>query len=149
QRLRTRAGHADAVVTGGGRGRAATDRDDVGLVRAQTGNRAARAVIRDSATFVDCADGDRARRAARRSDGACRRARVAGGDADEDAAPVNASTSRDSGSRGSPGPPSERLMTSTFWRLSHESAASTVSSVPPWSESAFAITSDARGATPR
>jgi len=62
---------------------------------------------------------------------------------------LSASTSRDSGSRGSPGPPSERFTTSTFMRLSHESAASTVSSVPPFKERAFAITSDAFGATPR
>ena len=62
---------------------------------------------------------------------------------------LSASTSRESGSVGSPGPPSERLITSTFWRLAQESAARTVSSVPPPIESAFATISVAFGATPR
>src|SRR2546425_9861249 len=62
---------------------------------------------------------------------------------------VSASTSRDKGSVGPPAPPSERLLTSTFWRLAQESAPRTGSSVPPPIESALAITRVALGATPR
>jgi len=62
---------------------------------------------------------------------------------------VSASTSRASGDAGEPGPPSERFMTRTSCWLAHDIAARTASSVPPAAESAFAMTSDAPGATPR
>ena len=84
QRPRACARDADTVVARSAWSRTATDRDDVGLMRAQTGDRAARAVVGDTAIFVDGADCDRAGRAAGRADRARPRAGVAGRDADED-----------------------------------------------------------------
>ena len=62
---------------------------------------------------------------------------------------ASASTSRESGEVGEPGPPSDRFITCTCCLLAQDIAASTASSVPPAALSAFAMTSDAPGATPR
>src|SRR5205809_8111795 len=52
---------------------------------------------------------------------------------------ASASTPRERGSRGSPGPPSERMITSTFSRPTHDIPASPVCAAPPLANSPLRI----------